>query len=268
MLCQSMHDADAGPVYGAQHSTVRPTDFRYFDDPRMINDPACRRAMPELWLCNGTGAQDALLAGHMPEDRTALVEALRYLYLAPKPDAEAAPETPAKPTRLLIVTSFFADETRRPPRHAGGLRQGRDAGRMGSRRQAASLPARSRTPQEPVRRRRAAQHRGRPHRELPHAGHRGLGFQLHHRGAGGRFPQAARAGAGRRGRRGPLPLQGLPGVVNVRTGSPTWPPPSPLPRPPTCRPTTSPSIPNFRDEGTVGPIAYERGGVQSPLFFV
>ena len=51
------------------------------------------------------------LAGHMPEDRTALVEALRYLYLAPKPDAEAAPETPAKPTRLLIVTSFFADET-------------------------------------------------------------------------------------------------------------------------------------------------------------
>ena len=111
MLCQSMHDGDAGPVYGAQHSTVRPTDFRYFDDPRMINDPACRRAMPELWLCNGTGAQDALLAGHMPEDRTALVEALRYLYLAPKPDAEAAPETPAKPTRLLIVTSFFADET-------------------------------------------------------------------------------------------------------------------------------------------------------------
>ena len=111
MLCQSMHDGDAGPVYGAQPSTVRPTDFRYFDDPRMINDPACRRAMPELWLCNGTGAQDALLAGHMPEDRTALVEALRYLYLAPKPDAEAAPETPAKPTRLLIVTSFFADET-------------------------------------------------------------------------------------------------------------------------------------------------------------
>lgn len=111
MLCQSMHDGDAGPVYGAQHSTVRPTDFRYFDDPRMINDPACRRAMPELWLCNGTGAQDALLAGHMPEDRTALVEALRYLYLAPKPDAEAAPKTPAKPTRLLIVTSFFADET-------------------------------------------------------------------------------------------------------------------------------------------------------------
>ncbi len=110
MLCQSMHDAEAGPVYGAQHSTVRPTDFRYFDDPRMINDPACRRAMPELWLCNGTGAQEALLAGHMPEERTALVEALRYQYLASGPAGEPS-ETAAKPTRLLVVTSFFADET-------------------------------------------------------------------------------------------------------------------------------------------------------------
>ena len=109
MLCQSMHDAEAGPVYGAQHSTVRPTDFRYFDDPRMIDDPACRRAMPELWLCNGTGARDALLVGHMPEERAALVEALRYLYLAPKAGEEAAPEV--KSTRLLVVTSFFADET-------------------------------------------------------------------------------------------------------------------------------------------------------------
>lgn len=53
MLCQSMHDADAGPVYGAQHSTVRPTDFRYFDDPRMINDPACRRPCPNCGCATG-----------------------------------------------------------------------------------------------------------------------------------------------------------------------------------------------------------------------
>jgi len=37
------------------------------------------------------------------------VEALRYLYLAPKAGEEAAPEV--KSTRLLVVTSFFADET-------------------------------------------------------------------------------------------------------------------------------------------------------------
>lgn len=112
MLAQSMHEAEAGPVYGAQHSTVRPTDFRYFDDPRMINDPACRKAMPELWLCNGTGARDALLAADMPQERAGLVEALRYLYLAPSPE-KAAVETEenAQPRRLLVVTSFFADET-------------------------------------------------------------------------------------------------------------------------------------------------------------
>lgn len=139
MLAQSMHEAEAGPVYGAQHSTVRPTDFRYFDDPRMINDPACRKAMPELWLCNGTGARDALLAADMPQERAGLVEALRYLYLAPSPEKAASKETASKeaaskeaaleemateemateemtidetpPRRLLIVTSFFADET-------------------------------------------------------------------------------------------------------------------------------------------------------------
>ena len=48
----------------------------------MINDPACRRAMPELWLCNGTGAQDALLAGHMPKERTALPDELMIDILA------------------------------------------------------------------------------------------------------------------------------------------------------------------------------------------
>ena len=41
-------NGDLGPVYGAQHSTVRPTDFRYFDDPRMINDPACRRRITPI----------------------------------------------------------------------------------------------------------------------------------------------------------------------------------------------------------------------------
>ena len=92
-------------LHGAPHG------LPLFRRSPQINDPACRRAMPELWLCNGTGAQDALLAGHMPEDRTALVEALRYLYLAPKPRCRSRSETPAKPTRLLIVTSFFADET-------------------------------------------------------------------------------------------------------------------------------------------------------------
>ena len=110
MLAQSMHESNAGPVYGAQHSTVRPTDFRYFDDPRLFSEQSCRAAMLDLWLCNGTGARDALIAGGMPPEKTGIVEALRYLYLAPVPVEPTVPAgEPAR--RLLIVTSFFADET-------------------------------------------------------------------------------------------------------------------------------------------------------------
>ena len=109
MLAQSMHEANAGPVWGAQHSTVRPTDFRYFDDPRQFTEPSTRQAMLDLWLCNGTGAQNGLLGGGMPASRTELVEALRYLYLAPTTTQDSTDN--AKPNKLLVVTSFFADET-------------------------------------------------------------------------------------------------------------------------------------------------------------
>ncbi len=111
MLAQSMHESNAGPVYGAQHSTVRPTDFRYFDDPRLFTEDSCRSAMLDLWLCNGTGARDALLAGGMPPERTDIVEALRYLYLTPVPADVSGHSASESPRRLLVVTSFFVDET-------------------------------------------------------------------------------------------------------------------------------------------------------------
>ncbi len=120
MLAQAAHEAGAGPVYGAQHSTVRPADFRYFDDPRLLNDPSCSGAMPDLWLCNGSGARDALLEAGFPASRLHLVEALRYLYLAgtengteteATENASEADRRPDRSYRLLLVTSFFADET-------------------------------------------------------------------------------------------------------------------------------------------------------------
>lgn len=132
MLCQTLHDAGVGKVYGMQHSTVRPTDLRYFDDPRLFADPAFAPALPDLFLNNGTGAQRALVEAGMPAARSVLVEALRYQYLdnataeaanAVKPlkPAEAgetveiseSSEIPAtaRTKRLLICTSFFADET-------------------------------------------------------------------------------------------------------------------------------------------------------------
>ncbi len=113
MLAQSIHESTSGPVYGAQHSTVRPTDFRYFDDPRMFNEESCSQALLDLWLCNGTAAYDALLAAGMPPERATIVEALRYLYLAPAsaPSTTATVSSDDTPRRLLVVTSYFADET-------------------------------------------------------------------------------------------------------------------------------------------------------------
>lgn len=186
------------------------------------------------------------LPGTCREDRTALVEALRYLYLAPKPDAEAAPETPAKPTRLLIVTSFFADET---DAHLATL--------------AASAKAGTLDGWEVV---------VKPHPYLP------VVERLKNLYGGAEPPSVVD---------GPIGNFLTPGTVVWASNSttvaleaafrklpcwcrpprttwtsapcraspawstsarfPTWPPPSPLPRPPACRPTTSPSIPNFRD---------------------
>lgn len=42
MLTHAAHTTPGagGPVYGAQHSTIRPTDFRYFDDPVTFTDSA------------------------------------------------------------------------------------------------------------------------------------------------------------------------------------------------------------------------------------
>lgn len=112
MLCQTMHDAGNRAVYGMQHSTVRPTDFRYFDDPRQFSLPGLERAQPDQWLNNGTAARNALVAAGMPESRSRLVEALRYQYLATGTPS-AAPDTasPATARQLLLCTSFFADET-------------------------------------------------------------------------------------------------------------------------------------------------------------
>lgn len=127
------------------------------------------------------------LPGTCPEDRTALVEALRYLYLAPKPDAEAAPETPAKPTRLLIVTSFFADET---DAHLATLAASAKAGTLDGW-EVVVKPH----PYLPVVERLKNLYGGAeppsvvdgPIGNFLTPGHRGLGFQLHHRGAGAAF---------------------------------------------------------------------------------
>lgn len=113
MLTHAAHTTPGagGPVYGAQHSTVRPTDFRYFDDPATFTEQACLPFQPDRICANGQSALRQWQEAGVPEERLHLVEAQRYMYLADAVrSGDADGETP-QPRRLLVVTSFFADET-------------------------------------------------------------------------------------------------------------------------------------------------------------
>lgn len=105
----------AAPVYGGQHSTIRPTDFRYFDAPETFGSSGLSAFQPDLICVNGEGAAAQLLANGLPKDRLMVVEALRYLYLAKasrNPNKDAVDlSCHEHPTPMLIVTSFFRDET-------------------------------------------------------------------------------------------------------------------------------------------------------------
>lgn len=107
MLTQALHEAGAGPVYGAQHSTVRPSDFRYFDDQRALEAEDCRIFQPDRIFTNGLGAGAEMTAAGYAANTTGVLEALRYLYLAGSKKRRDTREE----RRLVVVTSFFADET-------------------------------------------------------------------------------------------------------------------------------------------------------------
>ncbi len=107
MLTQALHEAGAGPVWGAQHSTVRPADFRYFDDQRAFTAEDCRAFQPDRLFVNGRGALEEMRAAGYDAERVGMVEALRYMYLHGQKSVAGLPGE----RRLLLVTSFFADET-------------------------------------------------------------------------------------------------------------------------------------------------------------
>lgn len=110
MLSHAIHETGHGPVLGAQHSTIRSTDFRYFDDPRAFMTSDCLAFQPDAIGGNGASACSQWLAAGLPPQRLIPVEALRYLYLAssdPAPAQRSAADAPS----LLVLTSFFKDET-------------------------------------------------------------------------------------------------------------------------------------------------------------
>ena len=106
MLTHAIHTRGNGPVYGAQHSTIRPTDFRYFDDQRLFADSAIS-FVPDAICGNGTSACGQWRANGVPKARLHTIEALRYLYLGNDPIAAKD----ATKRELLVLTSFFRDET-------------------------------------------------------------------------------------------------------------------------------------------------------------
>lgn len=107
MLTHAVHKAGHGPVYGTQHSTLRPTDFRYFDDARTFSTPDCAAFQPDRVCGNGQGACTQMGFAQLPAPRMGMIEALRYMYLY-----RATGPCPPQPVqgKLLVVTSFFADE--------------------------------------------------------------------------------------------------------------------------------------------------------------
>jgi surface carbohydrate biosynthesis protein (TIGR04326 family) len=115
MLTHAVHTAGAGPVFGAQHSVIRPTDFRYFDDTRTFSAPDCSLFQPDAIRGNGRNAWTQWRDAGVPAERLGKVEALRYLYLTGADKFSSTPEQTdfqkQTPRKLLVVTSFFADET-------------------------------------------------------------------------------------------------------------------------------------------------------------
>lgn len=123
MATQSAREKGVSPrIYGAQHSIVRPADFRYFDSPDTFRDPECSIFQPDIIAGNGEWAISQWQEAGVPAERLRKLEALRYLYLAQdmratREPAENLPPVPGEPVSpdwsktLLVLTSFFADET-------------------------------------------------------------------------------------------------------------------------------------------------------------
>ena len=107
MLTHAVHTAGHGPVIGAQHSVIRPADFRYFDDRRTFVAPECAAFQPDIICGNGASACRQWDAAGVPESRLHQVEALRYLYLA---GTKRKGNVHQGIRQLLVLTGFFNDE--------------------------------------------------------------------------------------------------------------------------------------------------------------
>ena len=76
-------------IIGVQHSTLRPTDWRYFDDPRFFTHPATQVLVPDKLVLNGEHAGQQLLKAGTAATILYHAEALRFQHnntASPCPD--------------------------------------------------------------------------------------------------------------------------------------------------------------------------------------
>jgi surface carbohydrate biosynthesis protein (TIGR04326 family) len=112
-LIQSWQAAGHGHLIGAQHSTVRYWDLRYFFDPRSYRRTGgYDLPMPNQFAFNGLAVKDAYKNGGYPAGNLVEVEALRYMYLSDVQVKTTAVQKPKNsPIRLLVLGDYLCSNT-------------------------------------------------------------------------------------------------------------------------------------------------------------
>ncbi len=118
-LTESMRKAfPQSKVYAVQHSSLRKTDFRYFDGKAFFlhaqENPALELSLPHIYCLNGQHAMENI-QNHIPAEKIGQVEALRYAYLpnlqAKHPLFSQPQVTSTAPIQhLVLICSYFAQE--------------------------------------------------------------------------------------------------------------------------------------------------------------
>lgn len=97
-----------GSVIGYQHATVMPLELRAICDPRTYREKGrAARPLPDVLAINGRGALELFREVQYPEDRLAVVEALRYPRLSRRTGREHG-----DPGTLLVVAGYLESEAR------------------------------------------------------------------------------------------------------------------------------------------------------------
>ena len=128
-------------IIGVQHSTLRPTDWRYFDDPRFFTHPATQALVPDNIVINGEHAGQQLIKAGTTATMLFHAEALRFqkhdaarscpeafspikqpqhTICTAKPSTQnkpaaaqsCAPAAPPAGSLIVLLTSFFPQESR------------------------------------------------------------------------------------------------------------------------------------------------------------